>query len=315
MANDEEFHDFYKYTPSKAASIIFIILFLLSSSLHLFQLLKGRVWFFIPIVVGGVFEIVGFAARIISSTQAPLFEDTPYIIQNLFLLLAPALFAASTYMELGRIVALVQGEQYIILRRTWMTKIFVTGDIMSFVVQGAGGGIMSSGTPSNLSLGQNIIILGLAIQLLFFSFFIIVSLIFHRRMTAYPTAPSLSLPFSWRKHLYALYAASVLIMLRSIFRVVEYVQGSDGELLRHEVYLLVFDTALMLSFLVLMNVLHPAEISLALRENAGKIGSQGVEDVGLTRFCDGGSEEREGGGSFGLARSLYARHGLVAERV
>lgn len=83
-------------------------------------------------------EMIGYAARIVSSTQAPLFEDTPYIVQSLFLLLAPALFAASIYMELGRIVALLDGEQHAIIRRTWMTKIFVTGDILSFVVQGAG---------------------------------------------------------------------------------------------------------------------------------------------------------------------------------
>jgi hypothetical protein len=41
-------------------------------------------------------------------------------------------------MELGRIVLLLQGEQHALVRRTWMTKIFVVGDILSFVVQGIG---------------------------------------------------------------------------------------------------------------------------------------------------------------------------------
>jgi hypothetical protein len=41
-------------------------------------------------------------------------------------------------MELGRLVMLLQGEQHVLIRRTWMTKIFVTGDVLSFVVQGAG---------------------------------------------------------------------------------------------------------------------------------------------------------------------------------
>lgn len=98
----------------------------------------GMCWpaWFLPLTV----EIVGFGGRIISSTEAPLFTDTPYIIQNLFLLLAPALFAASIYMQLGRLIILLEAEHHSIVRRSWMTKIFVTGDILSFVVQGLGRG-------------------------------------------------------------------------------------------------------------------------------------------------------------------------------
>ncbi|KKZ63099.1 hypothetical protein EMCG_00309 [[Emmonsia] crescens] len=264
----EEFHDFYKYTPSKAAAVVFIVLFLPTTSFHTFQLVKKRVWFFIPIVIGGIFEVVGYSARAVSSTQAPIFTDIPYIIQSLFLLLAPALFAASIYMELGRIIAILHGEKLSVIRRTWMTKIFVTGDVLSFVIQGAGGGIMASGTDSNLSLGQKIIIVGLCIQLIFFGLFIIVSVIFHRRMAASPTTASLSIRVSWRKYLYSLYAVSVLIMIRSIFRVAEYVQGADGTLLRNEAYLYIFDAALMWILMVLLNVVHPGVISELLRGDA-----------------------------------------------
>lgn len=53
-------------------------------------------------------------------------------------LVAPSLFAASVYMELGRIVELIQGDHYLFIRRTWLTKIFVTGDVISFLIQGGG---------------------------------------------------------------------------------------------------------------------------------------------------------------------------------
>jgi hypothetical protein len=46
-------------------------------------------------------EIVGYIGRAKPDTLGA------YIIQSIFLLVAPALFAASIYMELGRIVALV----------------------------------------------------------------------------------------------------------------------------------------------------------------------------------------------------------------
>jgi hypothetical protein len=62
----------------------------------------------------------------------------PYIIQALLILVAPALFAATIYMELGRIVTLVDGDSYTLIRKKWLTKIFVSGDVLSFMVQSAG---------------------------------------------------------------------------------------------------------------------------------------------------------------------------------
>ena len=62
----------------------------------------------------------------------------PYIIQALLILVAPALFAATIYMELGRIVTLVDGDSYTLIRKKWLTKMFVCGDVLSFMVQSAG---------------------------------------------------------------------------------------------------------------------------------------------------------------------------------
>ncbi|EFE31537.1 RTA1 domain protein, putative [Trichophyton benhamiae CBS 112371] len=308
---DEEFHDFYKYTPSKAAAITFIVLFLISSVIHLFQIIRGRVLFFIPLFIGGIFEIVGFGGRIISSTEAPLFTDTPYIIQNLFLLLAPALFAASIYMQLGRLIILLGAEHHSIVRRSWMTKIFVTGDILSFVVQGLGGGIMASGKPSNLSLGEKIVVVGLIIQILFFGFFIVVSVIIHLRMRTHPTTASLSLHFSWRKYLYSLYVVSTLVMIRSIFRVAEFAQGTNGTLLKQEYYLYIFDATLMFILMVTLNVIHPGVISTLVR---GKIALKGSENLKMQSEGRRSNEQR-GCEPMNLcqsfAESIYARHAIA----
>jgi hypothetical protein len=95
-----------------------------------------------------------------------------------------------------------------------------------------------------------------------------------------PTTRAQSGAVPWRKHLIALYAASVLVMVRSIFRVVEYLQGFDGYLLSHEYYLYIFDAVLMLGVMVLFNVVHPSEV-VALVEG-GKIAKRGwkLESVG-----------------------------------
>lgn len=72
------------------------------------------------------------------ANEAPDYKLGPYIMQTLLLLLAPALFAASIYMELGRIILLVDGDRHSPIRRNWLTKIFVAGDVLSFVVQAIG---------------------------------------------------------------------------------------------------------------------------------------------------------------------------------
>lgn len=96
----------------------------------------------IPFLVGGAFEIAGYIGRIIASTESPgPYELGPYILQSITILVAPALFAASIYMQMGRIVLMLDADSKLFLRRTWMTKIFVGGDVASFLLQAAGAGL------------------------------------------------------------------------------------------------------------------------------------------------------------------------------
>lgn len=62
----------------------------------------------------------------------------------------------------------------------------------------------------------------------------------------------------------ALYASSVLILVRSVIRVVEYIQGTDGVILSNEVFLYIFDGLLMFSVLVVFVVIHPSEVNCLL---------------------------------------------------
>lgn len=128
---------YYYYDPSLAAAVVFASLFAITTILHLVQLIRKRTWYFIPFVIGGIFETIGYIGRIISAKQTPNWTLNPYIIQTLLLLIAPALFAASVYMILGRIVRLVDGARHSIIPVQWLTKIFVATDVISFLMQGA----------------------------------------------------------------------------------------------------------------------------------------------------------------------------------
>ena len=191
-------------------------------------------------------------------------------MQYLLILLGPALFAASIYMILGRIIVLTGGTQYSLVRTTWQTKIFVTGDAVSFLVQCMGGGLMAAanGNLDRRKLGQTIILVGLWIQIAFFGFFLFVSVLFQWRARSYLRGID-NQNLGWKRHLNVLYFTSTLILVRSLFRIIEYIQGEDGYLLRHEVYLYIFDATLMFICTVVMNVAHPGEIASLLKRKGG----------------------------------------------
>ena len=59
-------------------------------------------------------------------------------MQSLLLLLAPAFFAASIYMSLARITQSIGAEDRCFISPRWLTRIFVTGDVLSLLVVAGG---------------------------------------------------------------------------------------------------------------------------------------------------------------------------------
>ncbi|KAH7385731.1 putative RTA1 domain protein [Pyrenochaeta sp. MPI-SDFR-AT-0127] len=280
MAQPTDPDDFvyYHYRPSIAAAIIFTILFFLTTGLHIYQCARKRAWFLTPFIIGGIFQFLGYIGRILSHNDQ--WALGPYIMQTLLLLLAPALYAASIYMILGRIILLTNGEQYALIRRKWLTKLFVTGDVLSFLIQGGGGGVMSGGNESNMNTGETMVIVGLWVQIAVFGLFVVVALLFQRKGRVHLQSLAEAVP--WRKYMYSLYGMSVLILVRSAFRVIEYIQGNDGYLLRHEVFLYIFDAVLMFAVMVVMNVVHPGDIAIMLKEKEHGKTSHELRDSGLS---------------------------------
>ncbi|KAI9860101.1 MAG: hypothetical protein M1824_003339 [Vezdaea acicularis] len=279
-------HSKYRYKPSLPAAIIFIILFSLTTGGHVFQLIRRRIWYFIPLAIGGVckwsneavhqvfskanalqVESVGYVGRAIGSKETPDWTLGPFIIQIVLLLVAPALFAATIYMSLGHIILSVDGESVSLIRKKWLTKVFVCGDVLSFLVQAAGGGVLAGGTAKAATNGQRLILLGLFLQVIFFGLFVLVAVVFHIRLRKAPTNKSLDPNAPWRRRLIVLYVASALIMVRSVVRIIEYIQGNRGNILTHEVFLYLFDSVLMLAVMVLFNVEHPSQVKPRSRKD------------------------------------------------
>lgn len=194
-------------------------------------------------------ETIGYCGRIWSHFDTTVVGG--FVMQAIPILIAPALFAASIYMILGRLIRTLRAEHLFFIPVKWVTRIFVIGDVTSFTLQAGGGGIQAGGTLELYNLGEKIIVAGLFLQLLFFGFFVIASITFHLRLSKSPTAVALHGPVHWKRYLWILYITSGLILVRSVFRVIEYLQGNDGYIIAHEVFLYIFDMALMLLVMII----------------------------------------------------------------
>jgi len=241
--------------PSLALGVIALVLFGLSALFHSYQAIKYGQRFFIYFVLGAFFQIVGYAGRIGCVYDLDSFDF--YVVQSLFVLLAPIFYAVSIYSLLGKIVQFVGAEDKSPVKPTRITCIFVIGDIISFVMQSTGGGMMAQGG-ENAQTGSEIVLIGLIIQLVFFFFFIFLTVLFHVR--AQKLEKTAQLKGNWKMLLKILEASSVLILIRSVYRVVEYSQGFDGYLITHEVYQYSLDALMMLLVQLLYNFAHPGKV-------------------------------------------------------
>ncbi|KAI8284454.1 rta1 domain-containing protein [Colletotrichum sp. SAR 10_98] len=217
------------------------------------------------------FEIIGYAGRAAAYYNTGIL--IPYVLQSILLLIAPILFAASLYMTLSRIIRAVDGDAYALVSPRWLTRIFVFGDVFSFIIQSSGAGLRvqagSGNSTMDPKLGGKIIVGGLVFQIIIFGFYIATALSFHRRFGRLAVSDGVSVP--WKQSLMMLYASSALIMVRNLYRVVEYAMGSDGYLLQHEWPVYVFDAGLMTLTMVVFFWRYPSHAKPGTQTDAGTV--------------------------------------------
>jgi hypothetical protein len=148
------------------------------------------------------------------------------------------------------------------------------GDVVCFLIQALGAGILSNADDKKKKdLGQNIILVGLVVQIIAFGLFMIVGVVFHLRVRKRSDGKTVFCNFNWQRYLYMLYTTSIIITVRNLFRVVEYAMGGEltyppfgnflecrfsnfdraekGYLLNHEWPIYVFDATLMAAVLAI----------------------------------------------------------------
>lgn len=161
------------YRPSLPGNAIYLAIFMLGLLVNIGLAIKYRTWGYVVAIIGGTgLEIVGYIGRVMLWQND--FNNNYFIIYLVGLTIGPAFFSAAIYLCLARIIAIF-GHGLPWFTPKTITCFFVACDLLSLILQAAGGAIAS--TASTNSAGQagiNIMIAGLSTQVASMVAFVVV---------------------------------------------------------------------------------------------------------------------------------------------
>jgi hypothetical protein len=237
----------YGYYPSLAANGFFLGFFGLFALINLVLGIRYKTWsFMVALVAGCVCAAIGYAGRIIMHSNP--FNNAGFITQICCLIIAPAFNSAAIYLTLKHII-LCFGEEFSVIRARYYTYIFVGADLLSLVMQGAGGGIASTAeNDSQQELGDDLLMAGISWQVVALFIFIgAASWYVVRRwkgIKEYPLSPEAAATLKqprFRLFAFGVASAWIAIFFRCVYRIVEMAGGWGNEIMRDEVTFIVFE--------------------------------------------------------------------------
>ncbi|KAH7408998.1 RTA1 like protein-domain-containing protein [Cadophora sp. MPI-SDFR-AT-0126] len=250
-----------EYLPSVWGNAIFVGVFGLLLAIQLYLGIKHKTWGFTTgLILGTVLETVGYVVRIL--LHYSIFDKDLFILYLIFLTIAPAFISAGIYICLSRIVMLYAPQLSRFKPKTY-TICFCTSDLISLVLQAAGGAIASIATTQNdVDTGTDIMIAGLIFQVVSLVAFVLLccdfALRLHKNRNAWSTQNA-SVFESWifKAFLCALAVSTLCIIIRSTFRAIELFDGFTGKLANDQVLYMILEPPMITIAVVALTVFHP----------------------------------------------------------
>ncbi|MCJ1475745.1 hypothetical protein MMC13_004409 [Lambiella insularis] len=242
----------YGYVPSLALAILAITIFALSLVAHLTQLFRYRTWYFTAVSIGCLFEVIGYIGRALSSHVDP-YSYVFFVVQYFFIVVAPVLLSISIYQILSILIGHF-GQETSPLPKTWVLTIFITSDVIATVTQIVGASLIgvAESRRKDPQVPNDVLLAGLAFQVFTFLIFLILFATFLWR-----AKKMLSKRSDMRVFLIVVVVATLLVYLRTCFRLAETSQNTFGYLSSHEAFFGCLEFAPVVAALLLFNVWHP----------------------------------------------------------
>ncbi|KAI0342093.1 RTA1-domain-containing protein [Trametopsis cervina] len=237
-----------KYLTTNSLTTVGVVLMVAMFVTHTVFLIKSKAKYMLVLVIAEACYGIGIATRY----GLHYLPDNIilYSASTLFTTLSPCGFIAAEYVILGRLVQWLKAEKHLLIRPSRVTAVFVCSDVITFLVQGSGGGISASAREnvSMAQLGSHVFFAGLILQLISFSLFTVMLIVFLLRMRTKERATwsrdaDYGLPWhkDWRSFAFAMFFSCIGVLVRSVYRTIELSQGYTGHLTTTEIYFWVLD--------------------------------------------------------------------------
>ncbi|EIW64631.1 RTA1 like protein [Trametes versicolor FP-101664 SS1] len=270
----------YGYVPTKSVCATFVVLFGVSTVLHTWQAYRSREWWLVwTVLIAGVAEVGGWVARTLSANDPT--SLIPFIVQAIVLVLAPTPLVAALFMGFGRVAERL-GPEYSRLSPRMYSRIFLTCDLIALNIQGGGGGLTANPklSPSIVRIGSYIVLGGLIFQLIAMSIFIhlVAEYVWRRAADCpfrKPGTPGNEedahrvLTREMKLLITGICISTVFVYLRSVYRVIEFANGSNGPIIHTQVLFNVFDGAMITLGMFALNFMHPGMLLKSTAADAG----------------------------------------------
>ncbi|GAB1312722.1 Sphingoid long-chain base transporter RSB1 [Madurella fahalii] len=263
----------YGYTPSFVLALLAAILFSIYFLVHLFQVIRYRTMYFVTFPIGLGFEIVGYIARCLSAKANP-YNLIYFILQYFFIVTAPVFLAAGIYTILSALIHRL-GRAYSLLPPTVVLWFFISSDVIATITQIVGAALIGvrQKQREDPTAANNILLGGLAYQVFSIGTFIILSSVFIFRARAQIKESGLALFTA------SFFAATLLVYLRTVFRLAETAEGLGGNLSTREVYFGTLEFLPIVLAVPLLAIWHPgrcvgSKISTAKEDSVTRLGSK-----------------------------------------
>jgi hypothetical protein len=253
----------FDYRPSLGGNAFFAAIFGVYLVINIYLGFRHKTWgYMVAMIFGFVAEIIGYIARILLYNNPFDPSGNDFIIYIVTLTIGPAFFSAAIYLCLGRIVVAL-GEHLSRFRPRTYTLIFCTCDLLSLILQAAGGAITSTAkTYTKQQTGINIMLAGLSCQVASLLIFAVLSLEYTYRLyknhaSWNTTHSSLYKSTLFKAFLYGLAIATLTIFTRSVFRVAELSGGFHGSLANNQISYMILEPAMVTIACSCLTFLHP----------------------------------------------------------
>ncbi|PWN30520.1 RTA1-domain-containing protein [Jaminaea rosea] len=302
-----------QYVPSLPGNAIVTAFYGFFSLVLFIYVFRTRSWWALCEPIGAFFSFLGYLLRIVMRSNQS--SQTIYIVLYLFVVLSPACYLAFNYIIYGRLLVALTGidrhddsvkkskvkSPYSPLPPRLYTAIFVISDVVTFLIQAAGGGMQTSNGPIVIT-GNHVFLAGVVLQMASYVFFSFLMLFAHFRLARDDPAHFSPLKATTKMRqspglvlLYLLYVSSIAIIVRLIYRTVEMAQGYGGQLYSNEIYTFLLDAMPLLISIGVWAAVWPGTLLERVQPTEAALrGRSGAEHnaESLTTTADAGTHEK-----------------------